>query len=113
MQTLQSHLQTQEKYKGRAKILKALAHPSRLMMVDALADKARCVCELRDLVGADISTVSKHLTILKNAGIVQDERRGTMIYYHLLTPCVLNFFDCLESIMQLKKASIQRVLHKI
>lgn len=82
-------------------------------MVDALADEARCVCELRDLVGADISTVSKHLSILKNAGIVQDERRGTMIYYHLLTPCVLSFFGCIESIMHLKKATLQKVLYKI
>lgn len=113
MQPLQSLPHIYETYEARAKILKALAHPSRLIMVDALADEAKCVCELRDLVGSDMSTISKHLSILKNAGIVLDERRGTMIYYHLLTPCVLNFFDCIESIMRTKTTTIQRVLHKI
>lgn len=67
-------------------------------MVEALANGPRCVCELRELVGADLSTVSKHLAVLKNAGIVRDERRGTQIYYHLAAPCVLDFFACLESL---------------
>lgn len=113
MQPLQSFPQTGETYEARAKILKALAHPSRLLMVDALAEEAKCVCELRDLVGSDMSTVSKHLSILKNVGIVLDERRGTMIYYHLLTPCVLNFFGCIESIMRATTTTVQRVPHKI
>ena len=102
-----------ETYAARANVLKALAHPSRLLMVEALADGARCVCELRDLVGSDMSTVSKHLSILKNAGIVADERRGTMIYYHLLTPCVLNFFGCIESVISTKKTPVQTVIRPL
>jgi ArsR family transcriptional regulator len=78
----------------RAKVFKALGHPSRLLMVEALGRGELCVCELRDLVGSDMSTVSKHLSVLKEAGIVADERRGTSIYYSLRLGCVTGFLSC-------------------
>ena len=90
----------QDKLERRASILKALAHPSRLMMVEELAGGERCVCELRALVGADMSTVSKHLTVLRTAGLVASEKRGLQVFYSLLSPCVLNFFTCLESVIK-------------
>ena len=90
---------TQAKFEARARVIKAMAHPTRLFIVDQLSHKERCVCELTEMVGADMSTVSKHLAILKDAGIVQDEKRGSQVYYRLRMPCVLNFFTCVESIM--------------
>lgn len=89
-----------QSYESRARIIKALAHPTRLFIVDHLAGGERCVCELTAMVGADISTVSKHLSVLKNAGIVQDEKRGLMVYYRLRCRCILQFFDCVEKVMQ-------------
>lgn len=86
-------------FTARAQVMKALGHASRLMIVDELSRGERCVCDLRDLVGHDISTVSKHLAILKGAGIVVDEKRGKQVYYRLKVPCVLNFFNCLESVL--------------
>ncbi len=83
---------------ARANIIKSLAHPSRLLMVEALSEKELCVCELATLVGADMSTVSKHLSILRNSGILEDEKRGSMVYYRLRTKCVSRFFDCVEAI---------------
>lgn len=80
----------------RAKIFKALGHPSRLKIVESLFNGERCVCELQALVGSDISTVSKHLNILKEAGILADERRGTNIYYSLRMKCVANFLHCVD-----------------
>lgn len=80
----------------RAKIFKALGHPSRLKMVESLFEGERCVCELQAMVGSDISTVSKHLNVLKEAGILQDERRGTNIYYSLRMKCVASFLGCVE-----------------
>ena len=53
------------------------------------------------MIGADTSTVSKHLSILKNAGLVEDEKLGTSVYYDLLTPCVLSFFGCLENVIKM------------
>ena len=92
--------QQRARYEVRARIVKALAHPSRLFIVDELARGERCVCELTEMVGADVSTVSKHLSVLKNAGIVSDERRGTQIFYSLKVPCILNFFGCVEAVVE-------------
>ena len=91
---------TQKKYELRAQILKALAHPSRLKMVEELAEGQRCVCELREMIDADMSTVSKHLSVLKRAGIVDDEKHGLQVYYHLKVPCLLNFFNCIEAVIE-------------
>jgi ArsR family transcriptional regulator len=95
-------VKTQARYEARARIIKAMAHPTRLFLVDQLAKGEKCVCELTEMVGADTSTVSKHLSLLKNAGIVQDTKRGLMVYYKLRTPCVLKMFTCIEGVMKSK-----------
>ena len=91
---------TKALFEARAEIVKALAHPTRLFIVQELSKGERCVCELREEIGADFSTVSKHLSILKNAGLVQDDKRGLQVYYRLRCPCILRFFDCIESVLQ-------------
>lgn len=91
---------TKALFEARAEIIKAMAHPTRLFMVDHLSRGTSCVAELTELVGADMSTVSKHLTILKAAGIVEDRKQGAQVYYTLRVPCVMNFFGCVESILQ-------------
>jgi ArsR family transcriptional regulator len=88
------------RYAARARILKALAHPARLRIVDALRRGPRCVCALRDVVGSDLSTVSRHLGVLRNAGIVADERRGVRIFCRLRCPCVTEFFACAEKVLR-------------
>ena len=90
---------THERYAARSRILKAMAHPTRLLMVDALSRGEQCVCELTELVGMDTSTVSKHLSVLKNAGIVTDDKRGLNVFYSLRMPCVMNFFVCIDSML--------------
>ena len=88
------------KYEARAKVIKALAHPTRLFIVDQLsAVEQLCVCELTEMIGADMSTVSRHLSLLKNAGIVDDERQGSMVFYRLRVSCVMQFLDCVESVL--------------
>lgn len=91
---------TQARYEARARILKALAHPSRLCMVDRLSGQELSVAELTEAVGADMSTVSKHLSLLKSAGLVLDDKRGNQVFYRLSAPCVLDFFSCIESVLQ-------------
>lgn len=88
------------RFEARSKIIKAMAHPTRLFIIDELSRQEKCVCELTEMIGADMSTVSKHLSILKNAGILEDEKRGTQIYYKLKVPCVLNFVQCVESVLK-------------
>lgn len=87
-------------YEARARIIKALAHPTRLFLVDELSRGERCVCELTEMVGADMSTVSKHLAVLRSAGIVEDEKRGSQVFYAIRCPCVLKFFECVETVLK-------------
>ncbi len=85
---------------ARAKVLKAMAHPSRLFIIEELDKGERCVCELTGMIGADVSTISKHLSVLKQAGLVIDDKRGNQVFYQLRVPCILNFFGCVESVLE-------------
>jgi ArsR family transcriptional regulator len=88
-------------YQRRAEILKALAHPSRLLIVDVLNDRGElCVCDLMEVVGSDQSTVSKHLGVLKQSGIIDHRREGKNSMYRLARPCVMTFFSCIEQVMK-------------
>ena len=85
-------------FKLQARVFKALSHPGRLLMLDELSRGERCVCELAALVGSEMPTVSRHLSVLRNAGIVDDEKRGAQVFYRLVTPCVMNFFQCVAAV---------------
>lgn len=90
---------TLTRFAVRAKVVKALAHPTRLFIVDELSHGEKCVCELTAMVGADISTVSKHLSLLRSAGIIRMDKRGSQIFYSLRVPCIMNFFSCVEAVV--------------
>lgn len=83
-------------FKGAAEVFKALSNSHRLVIVDAVAEGERCVADLTARLGLDMSTVSNHLTVLKNVGIVKAERRGNQVFYSLRKPCLLNIFCCLD-----------------
>jgi len=98
-------MKTRPKYEARVQVVKAMAHPTRMFIVDELSRSGeRCVCELTEMVGADISTVSKHLTVLKAAGLIGDEKRGNQVFYRLKVPCIMDFFRCVESVIQCNAA---------
>lgn len=88
------------RFEAQANVLKALAHPTRLFMLEELAKRPHCVNELTGMVEADVSTVSKHLSVLKNAGLIYDEKRGKQVFYHLRMRCALNFLDCVEAVLK-------------
>lgn len=90
----------QAQYKTQARIIKALAHPTRLFIVDELSRGERCVCELTDMIGVEMPTVSRHLSQLRNVGILEDEKRGAQVFYRLRVPCVLNFFKCVQAVQK-------------
>ena len=81
----------------QSEIFKALGHPARLMMVQALRTGEKCVCELQPLIGSSLPTVSRHLAILKNAGVISSEKRGQNIFYCLELDCLNHIFDCLDN----------------
>jgi ArsR family transcriptional regulator, arsenate/arsenite/antimonite-responsive transcriptional repressor len=91
------------KYDQMAVIMKAMAHPTRLFILDQLKEKEHCVCELQELIGADMSTVSKHLSVLKNAGIIDNRKQNNQVFYSLICPCVLDVYQCVIEVNQNKK----------
>jgi len=91
---------TPAQFREQAKVMKALAHPTRMFIVDELSRGERCVCELTEMIGVEMPTVSRHLSILKEAGLVQDDKRGLKIFYQLRVPCCLSFLKCVESVLQ-------------
>lgn len=93
-------MKSQQQYEARARVAKALAHPSRLMMLDLLGDREMNVTEITRAVGADQSTVSKHLAILKDAGLIAARREGTTSFYQVTCGCLGGFFSCLEAMVE-------------
>lgn len=87
-------------YNAKTVILKALAHPIRLWIVEELSLKEKCVCEFVNATNLDFSTISKHLLVLKNAGIVKDEKRGKQVFYTLKFTCISNFSNCLTNLIR-------------
>ena len=87
-------------FRQQAKVLKALANESRLRIVDRLSHGEASVGQLTALVGSDVSTVSRHLSVLRAHGIVDDRREGNVVHYRLLTPCVCNFFACATQVLK-------------
>ncbi|HSV75286.1 MAG TPA: metalloregulator ArsR/SmtB family transcription factor [Chthonomonadales bacterium] len=90
-------------YRVQADILKALAHPSRIRMVGELANGARCVTHLRNVVGDSLSTVSRHLAVLRSVGIVDTRKDGLKVYYSLRAPCLVQFLDCLQAATDVRR----------
>lgn len=90
---------------ARAEIFKALGHPARLAMVMELGKGERCVCELRDVVGSDMSTVSKHLSVLRTAGLVEHDKRGKQMFYSLRLCCAVDFLHCVDRAIQERSRS--------
>ncbi len=94
---------------SRAGVLKALAHPTRIYIVDLIdREGPHCVCDLTARVGADTSTVSRHLSILKNAGILSDRKEGTTVYYSLACSCIAEFMAGLENVLHAKYRNEQK-----
>jgi DNA-binding transcriptional ArsR family regulator len=88
------------RYELQADVLKALAHPIRLAIIQFLSREEKCVCDIVDYVGTSQSNISKHLSIMKRAGILSDRKEGLSVYYRLNMPCALNFFQCVRDIME-------------
>lgn len=83
----------------KAQIFKSLGHPTRLRIVEKLAEGEACVCVLLEMFNVDMSTLSRHLSVLKNAGVLADEKRGKNVFYRLRCPCIVSMFDCLEEVL--------------
>lgn len=87
-------------YAIKAEVLKAMAHPLRLAVVDFLAGGERCVCEIAEELEAGQSNVSRHLALMVTAGVLTHRKEGLKVYYSLRTRCVLSFLECVEGVIR-------------
>jgi DNA-binding transcriptional ArsR family regulator len=88
-----------ERLRMKADVFKAMGNPVRLGIIELLHDEEKCVCDIVDHVGTDMSNVSKHLSILRKQGIVADRREGLKVFYRLTMPCAVDFVNCVESVI--------------
>lgn len=91
----------------KAEVFKAMGHPIRLGIIEFLHHDEKCVCEIVDYIGTGMSNISKHLSILKKAGILEDRRDGLKMMYRLIMPCALEFSSCVERTV-LKRLELKR-----
>ena len=93
---------------ARAEVFNALGHEDRLRIIEDLLDGERCVCDLVESVGSSWSTVSRHLSVLREAGIVADEKRGLQVFYRIALPCVPSFMTCLDAARNGERVEVRR-----
>lgn len=93
-------MEPQAQINDRVNVIKALAHPTRLRIAEILAKDTSCVGDLHQQIGGDLSTVSKHLTIMRQAGWVTCEKFGLQVHYQLACGCLDDFLRCVDSLTQ-------------
>jgi ArsR family transcriptional regulator len=100
LSTAKRHTKAQKlSVQKKSEIFKALGHPTRLQIVEKLADGEQCVCHILEMFDVDMSTLSRHLSVLKNADVVIDERRGKNVFYRLRCLCILDTIECMEKVL--------------
>jgi len=97
-------------FQKQAEIAKAIAHPLRIAIVDFLKDGEQCVCDIAEYVGSERSNVSRHLSVMVNAGILDYRKQGLKVIYALKTPCILDFFSCVVGVLKQQAKDSERLL---
>ena len=100
-------------YEKQAEIAKAIAHPLRIAIIDFLRNGEQCVCDIADYVDSERSNVSRHLAVMVNAGVLEYRKEGLKVIYKLKTPCILEFFSCVTSVLKQQAKDNQKLLSAI
>ena len=100
-------------YKLKADVIAAAGHPIRLAIIDFLSDGEQCVCDIAEHVDAQRSNVSRHLAVLLKAGVVDQRKDGLRMIYSLKTPCILNFMQCVESVLRERARDARALLRRL
>ena len=89
-----------ERLSRKAEAFKALGHPSRIFILEKLIEREHCVGELTEMLGVEMPTVSKHLSILKNCGIISGRKEGNSIFYKIQRECVKDTLACADKALK-------------
>ena len=94
----------------QAEIAKAIAHPLRIAIVNFLKDGEQCVCDIAEHIGAERSNVSRHLSVMVNAGLLEYRKEGLKVIYRLKCKCIVDFFSCVSSVLRQQVMDNEKLL---
>jgi DNA-binding transcriptional ArsR family regulator len=97
-------------YERQADVAKAIAHPLRMAVLDYLKTGPQCVCDIAKAVKSERSNISKHLSIMVSAGVLEYEKKGLQVIYKVRTPCVLECVACLTKCLKSNAKEEQKLL---
>ena len=98
------------RYEKQAEIAKAIGHPLRVAIIDFLRDGEQCVCDIAEHIGSERSNVSRHLSLMVNAGLLDYRKDGLKVIYRLETPCILDFISCMSEVLKRQAKNNQKLL---
>ncbi len=87
-------------FEKQAEVAKAIAHPFRIAIVNFLKDGEQCVCDIAEHIGAERSNVSRHLSVMVNAGLLENRKEGLKVIYRLKCKCIVDFFSCVSDVLK-------------
>ncbi len=97
-------------FQKQADIAKAISHPLRIAIVDFLKDGEQCVCDIAEHIGSERSNVSRHLSVMIGASVLQYRKDGLKVIYKLKTPCILDFFSCVTACLKQQAKDNEKLL---
>lgn len=97
-------------FEKQAEIAKAIAHPLRIAIVDYLKDGEQCVCDIAEHIGSERSNVSRHLSVMVNAGLLGCRKEGLKVIYMLKCACIVDFFSCVSRVLRQQARDNERLL---
>ena len=97
-------------FEKQAEIAKAIAHPLRIAILDFLKDDGRCVCDIAEHLRSEQSNVSRHLSVMVGAGLLEYRKEGLKVIYSLKTPCILDCFSCITTCLKQQSKDNERLL---
>jgi ArsR family transcriptional regulator len=108
-----SNASKQRLFEKQAEIAKAVSHPLRIGIIDFLKDGEQCVCDIAEYVGSERSNVSRHLSVMVNAGVLVFRKDGLKVIYRLKCPCILDFFSCVTGVLREQAKENEKLLKAI
>ena len=97
-------------YEKQAEIAKAIAHPLRIAIIDFLKNGEQCVCDIAEYVGSERSNVSRHLSVMVRAGLLEYRKDGLKVIYKLKCVCITDFFSCVTGVLKQRAKDNQKLL---
>ncbi|MFZ0034152.1 MAG: metalloregulator ArsR/SmtB family transcription factor [Sedimentisphaerales bacterium] len=97
-------------FEKQAEIAKAISHPLRIAILDFLKNKEQCVCDIAEHIGSEQSNVSRHLSVMVGAGVLDCRKEGLKVIYRLKCSCILDFFSCITGVLKQRARESKQLL---